>query len=100
MAGRGHKDNLGIGRVDRDAIDGLSLLKPQMGPSLASVACAPDAVSNGRTLPVVGLAGSDIDDVRVGRGNPDGSNRLVLHVVELGVPVVSAIGRFPEAPGG
>src|SRR5436305_13267039 len=99
MARRGDKHDLRIRWIDDDAIDGLCFLEPEVSPRFPAIGRAPHAITNRRTLPIVGLAGSDVNNIRIGGSNADRTDRLVLHVVELGMPMVSSIGRFPESTG-
>ena len=96
MAGRGHEHDLRVGRIHGDTVDGLRFLETQVMPGFAAVCCAPDAVTDGRALTVIGLAGPDVYDVWIRRRNADGAYRLVLITVELRVPVIASIRRFPE----
>jgi len=94
-----HVDHIRIGRVHHDARNRLRIVQAQVVPVLASVRSAPDAVADGRALPVVRLARAHVDHVRIGGSDPDGPHRFVLHVVELRVPVIAAIGRLPQPAG-
>src|SRR5947209_11003386 len=96
MAGRGHEHDLRVGRIHGDTVDGLRFLETQVMPGFAAVCCAPDAVTDGRALTVIGLAGPAVYDVWIRRRNADGAYRLVLITVELRVPVIASIRRFPE----
>ena len=90
-----HVDRVGIRRVHHNAGNRMGIFQAEMVPRLAAISRAPDAVADGRTLPVVGLPGADIDDVRIGRCDGDGADRLVGHVVELRLPVIARVGRLP-----
>ena len=65
MAHGRHVNDARIGRVHDDAADGLRVVQPEMIPGFAAVGGAPDAVADRRTLAIVGLAGADVDDVRI-----------------------------------
>src|SRR5262249_54374835 len=85
--------------VDDDGAD-LAFLLPDLFPRLAGVARLVDAVARGDVAADVGLAGTDVDHVRVGRGDGDGPDRRDGLVVEDGLPGEAAVGRLPDAAAG
>src|SRR5205823_3272181 len=86
-------------RVDHNASDRLCVVESEMMPRFAAIGGAPNAVADRGTLAVVGLAGSDVDNIRVGGRDADCADRFVGHVVELRLPVVAAVGGLPKAAG-
>ena len=100
MAHDGGEYDLGVGGIDGDAVDGLGVFEAEVCPGFAAVDGAPHAVADRRALAVVGFAFANVDDVGVGRGDGDGADGLVGLVIELGFPVVTAIGGFPQSAGG
>ena len=86
--------------MDHDAADVVGLLEAQVGPGGAAVHGFVDAVAPGGALPVVGLAGADVEDRRVGgreREIADGGIGLIL---EDGLPGVAAVDGLEDAAGG
>ena len=59
-----------------------------------------DAVAGRDVAADVGLAGADVDDVRVGRGDGDRADRRDRLVVEDRLPVDAAVVGLPDAAGG
>ena len=98
-AEHGGEGDVGIGRMDDDRAD-LADLLPDVLPGLAGVGGLVDAVADGDVAADVGLAGADVDDVRVRRGDGDGADgrgRLVVEDRPEGQP---AVGGLPDAAGG
>src|SRR5690606_22354397 len=62
----GHVDGLGILRVDSHAGDVARVLQAQVGPGVAAVVGAVDAIPGDDVAADAGLAHPDVDDVAVG----------------------------------
>ena len=95
-----HVGRVGVGRVDHDARDHLAVPEPGVGPGGAPVGRAVDPVTPARAVAVVGLAGADPDDLRVGgrhRHRADGGHGFLLEDRLEGPAVV---GGLHEPPGG
>ncbi len=90
----GHRDvhRLRTFRIDHDARDRLRLLQPDVRKRLSTVRRLINAVAKRRGLPIVGLAGADVDDVRVGRVDGDVADRrgavMLEHRLEGGAVVL------------
>ncbi len=93
-------DDVGVGGVHHQALDGLRFFQSQMRPVRAAIRRAPDAIADRRALPVVALAHAHVDDVLVRRRYGDRTDRFVWHIVEQRVPVVPAVGGLPQAARG
>ena len=65
LARRAHPRGVGIRRMERDPVDALGLLEAEVGPGLAAVERAVDAVAHRHAVPGVALSGAHPDDVRV-----------------------------------
>src|SRR6185437_354369 len=96
---RGDVDDVRVRWIDGDPADGLRVLEAEVRPVFAAVGGSPDAVSDRRALAVVGLAGADVDDVRVVGGDADCADGLVGLLVEHRLPVRAAVLRLPDAAG-
>ena len=92
---RGERD-IGVGRMD-DHLTDLPLLLPHVRPRLAAVRRLVDAVAGGDVAADVGLAGTDVDDVRIGGRNGDRAGRGDRLVVEDRLPGRTAVHGFPDA---
>src|SRR5262249_42947549 len=88
--------NVGILRVD-DAGADLALLLPVVLPGPAGVGGLVDAVAGRDVAADVGLAGADVDHVRVRRGDGQGADGRDRLVVEDRLPGEAAVGRLPDA---
>ena len=58
-------DYVGILRIDDDTGDGLGTLQTHLREGLAGISRFIDAVAKAGTLSIVGLAGTDPDDVGI-----------------------------------
>src|SRR5262249_55876440 len=91
--------DVGVMRVDDELAD-LPGLPPDVLPGLAAVGALVEAVAGGDVAADVGLAGADVDDVRVGRGHGQGAGGGGGLVVEDRAPVDAAVVGLPDAAGG
>ena len=78
----------------------LAVLLPDVLPGLAGVGGFVDAVAGLDVAADVGLAGADVDDVGIGRGDGEGADGLGGLVVEDRLPVDAAVAGFPDAARG
>ena len=74
VAESGDINAVGIGRVDDDAADLARAFETDMGPGLARVGGFEHADAVGVLAADIGLAGADIDDVRVRGSHRDGAD--------------------------
>jgi hypothetical protein len=89
-----------IGRVEHDFVDVLRLLEPQVGPGLASVERAVEAVADRDAVARVALARADPYDIRVGLVDGDSADRRDRLVIEDWRPGEAAVDGLPDAAGG
>jgi len=97
MAKRRDEDDVGVLWIDEDAADLARVVETEMGPGLSCVGRLVHAVAVRNLRPHVGLAGADVDDVRVGRRNADRTDRRDWLRVEDRVPRPSGVRRLPDA---
>src|ERR1017187_9095092 len=97
---RGDVDRVGIGGVHHDAADVVRLLKAQMRPRHAGVGRLVDAITPGRTLAVVGLAGAHVDNGGVGRRDGDVADGRIGLIFEQRLPCGAAVDGLEEAAAG
>src|SRR5262249_27297111 len=90
--------DVGVGGVDDHGAD-LAVVLPDVIPGLAGVAGLVDAVARLDIAADVGLAAADVDHVRVGRRDGDGSDGRDWLLIEDGLPGESAVARLPDAAG-
>src|SRR6476661_11260741 len=86
--------------MDEDADDALGRRKPDIGPGLAAVDRLVDAVADGDGITGPAFAGSDPINLRVGRIEGDGADRLDRLLVEQRLERRSAVFRLPHAARG
>src|SRR5207253_10015014 len=94
---RGNQDYVGITRIDDNAAKLPRIAQADVLPSSAAIGGFVNAVTESDVRAHVGLAGSGINHVRVGRRNrqcSDGGDGLLL---EERLPGVTAIACFPNA---
>ncbi len=96
----GDPGDVGIGRMEDDAGDVLGAVEPHVGPGLAGVERAVDAVADRGAVAQVPLAGAHPDDVRVPLEDGDGADRVHRLVVEDRQPGEAAVPRLPDAARG
>src|ERR1700693_3433717 len=66
-----------------------------MGPRFAGVGGFVNPIAHREIGPMQALTATDINDVGIGRGNGDRSNRLRAFVIEDGIPSPPIVVRFP-----
>jgi hypothetical protein len=69
------KYNVRIGRMDANLADDLCVLEPGMRPRFASIGRSVNAVSLDDVAAEACLTHPGVDDVRVGGGDSDGTDR-------------------------
>ena len=99
LAQDGRVGDVGVCRVDDHRAD-LAVLLPHVLPRLAGVGGLVDAVSLCDVAADVGLAGADVDDVRVGRRHRDRADRARRLVVEDRLPPDPAVRGLPHPARG
>src|SRR5262249_44398622 len=98
VAEHGGIDMIRVARMDPDTSDQARLSQANVLPGLASVGRAINAHTLGDVAAGAGRAGADIDDVRIGIGHRDRSDRASLELaVRDVVPAIAAIGSLPDA---
>jgi len=78
----------------------LAFLFPNVLPGFAGVAGFVDAVADFDVAANVGLAGTGVDDIRIGRRDGQRTERRSRLIVGNRLPVNAAVGRFPYSAGG
>src|SRR5712671_6992755 len=101
MAQSRNEGNVRILRVHYQAADGMGIWKPDKFPGLTGVDGLIHTVSADDVPADASLSGTDIDDVGVGFGNGQRTNRrrCVLLLVKKSLPNEPAIGGLPSTPG-
>lgn len=97
MPAGGGIGDVGIGGMDDDAGEGGGVGEAGMLPGRTAVGRLVDAEARQRGAEDIGLTGAEVDDVGIGGGDGEASNRLCGLTVEEGRPVLAGIGRLPEA---
>ena len=96
MPEHGRKQPIRIARIDGERRDLLAVAQAEMGPGLAGV----DRLVNPVAYREVGaqqtLPAGDVDDIRIGRRDGDGPDRLRGLVVEDGPPRAAVVVRLPH----
>ena len=78
VAQSGNVEEIGVGRVHADAGDVAGVAKTEVGPGLAAVDGAVDAVAVADVAADLGLAHAGVDHVGVGLGGGDGPTAAEL----------------------
>src|SRR6266404_722198 len=99
MAERRDVDGARIMRVDDDAADVPGIFQTHVLPGLTAVQRAINAVAPGRTLAIVWLAGSDPDDVGIGRRYADVADRGRSLFIKDRLEGRAGVSSFPHAAG-
>ena len=92
--------NVGVARVDDDALDALAVIEADMGPGGAAVGRAVHAVAVRDRVAGIALAGTEPDDVVVRGGKCQGTDRIRVLVLPLGLESHTAVAGLPDAPVG
>ena len=99
VAEGGDVDAVRIVGVDGDAADVLGVVEADVGPGLALIGGLVHAVAVGVLAADVGLAGADVDDVGVRRGDGDGADGADGNAVcrRDGEPGAAGVFGLPDA---
>ena len=98
MAESGDVNAIGVGRVDHNASDLARGFEADMGPGLARVGGFEHADAIGVLAADIGLAGADVDDVRIRRGHGDGADRADRNaLIGDGIPRAAGVFGLPHA---
>ena len=100
MAERRHVDDVGVGGVHDDAPDVVRFRKADVRPRLTLVGRLVDAVSPVGRPRVVAFARTQVEHIRVGGSDRDGSDRVDILILEQHVERDSVVRRPPQVPGG
>src|SRR5579863_1919455 len=95
MAQHGGEDTIRIARIDRQRRNLLPVNQTEMSPGLARIRRFVDAIAYRKIGSVQSLAAADVNDVRIGGGHGDRTDRLRRLVVEDRVPRAPVVVRFP-----
>ena len=96
---RGYQDDVGIFRVDYDAACLSDPGQSHMLPGGAGIDGFIDPVTVRIIAPRLGVAGGDVNNVRVGRRNGNVTDSAHRLAVKNRKPGDAAIGRFPDTTG-
>ena len=100
IAERGDVDDVGIGGMDDDAADVVGLLEAEVRPGGAGVHRLVDAIAPRGALAIVGLAGADVEDRRIGGREGEVADGGIGLVVEDGLPGIAAVDGLEDSAGG
>ena len=89
-------DDIGVLRVDDDSANVARVLKADMQPGSTSIHRFVHAVAKGEGRPNVGLAGSGINSLRIGRRNRKSANRCDRLPIKDRSPDNTGISRLPN----
>ena len=92
--------DVGVGRMDGEPGNAPGLLQPHERPGPPRVGGLVGPLPHGDVAADLPLAGARPDDVGIGHGHAQRTDRLNRLVVEDGVPVHAAVGGLVDAPGG
>ena len=99
MADRGHPHDIRIRRVNEDACDALRLPESRMHERGAAVGALVDTVPERRTLPVVRLARTHVEDIGIGGREGEGADGVRLVAVEDRFERRPVVRRLPQTAG-
>ena len=98
MAKHRHVDQVGVPGVHRYLADLPRVTKPGVPPGFSGVGRHVQAVARRRVAPDASLAGADVDDVGIGGGDGDSTDRACGQVVVCNrCPGHTGIDRLPHA---
>src|SRR5215471_10246267 len=97
MAQRRHVNRIGIPLVDNNAGDCLGFSQPHIGEGLSAIGRLINAVTRGRALPIIGLAGSDPDDIGILLADVNVTDRRCSIALEYRLPGRSIVYGLPNA---
>jgi hypothetical protein len=100
MAERRDVDDVRILRVDNDPGDALAVLQADELELFAGVGRLVHAAAERRALAIVRFARTDVDDVRIGRGERDVADRGDHVLVEDRRPGRPVVRRLPQTAAG
>jgi len=92
--------DVGVARIDDDALDALAVVEAEVGPRGAAVGGTVHPVAVRHRVARVGLAGTEPEDVVVRGGKRQGADRIRVLVVPLVLEGHAAVGGLPDAPVG
>ena len=97
MPESGDEKDIGIGRIDEDFPDLLTVLKPDRLPAFSPIVGAKHSNALGNVASHVGFTASDVDPVGIRSRDGNGSNRPNVHFVENRLPRPACIVGSPNA---
>src|SRR5580692_6198244 len=96
MPERRGENSIRVARVDSKSGNALTIAKAKMGPGLARVGGFVHPVTDGQIRPSQPFAARDINYVRIGRSDRNGSNSLRWLIVENRRPGAAGIVCLPD----
>ena len=96
MPEHGGKHVVRVAGINGERRNLLAVAEAQMRPGLAAIGGFINAVAHREVRPLQAFAGRDVNSIRVGRRDGDGSNRLRGLLVEDGRPGAAVVVRFPN----
>ena len=100
VAHRADQGDIGVARVDDDALDAFAVVEAEVGPGGAAIGRTVHAVTVRDRVARVALAGAEPYDVVVGGGKRQRPDRVGVLVVPLMLEGHAAVGRLPDTPVG
>src|SRR6185369_7910435 len=100
IAERGDVHDVGIGGMDHDAADVAGVLQAEVGPGDAGIHRLVDAIAPRRTLSIVGLAGADVENRRIGWREGEVTDGGIRLIVEDRLPGVAPVDGLEDSAGG
>ena len=100
VAHRADQCDIGIARVDDDALDAFAVVEAEVGPGRAAIGRTVHAVTVRDRVARVALAGAEPYDVVVGGGKRQRPDRVGVLIVPLMLEGHAAVGGLPDAPVG
>src|SRR6185437_10133827 len=98
IAKRGDEDDVGVGRIDKNAVDLHSVLEADVLPGPAGIGGLPHAIAEAAAD---GVASAGINDIGIGGSDLDGADAIDARLlIEDGKPHHAGTGSFPDAAQG
>ena len=93
----GGKEAVRVTGIDDQRGNLLAVAQTKVRPGFAGVGGLVNSVAHGEIRPLQTLAARHVDDVRIGRSDRDGANRLRRLIVKDRIPRAAVVSRLPNA---
>src|SRR5438270_6111872 len=97
MSERRNKNGFGVAGIDNDCADMLSVFQSYILPRESAVGGLVHPVAIGDIAANASFAGAHIDDIVIGAGNLECSDRADGILIKQGLPVVTPIRGLPHS---